>query len=139
MDEQSTNENQPKVRRARDGGAEEPRPSVTQTGSTGEAENSQVGEEVSLVSRQVEGVLRWPFQATQHVAEEWTHFFGRALERNARAAADLRSCTSVASLLRWQWDLVQSNSKDWLETSFAVFGAFCAEGSHAKPATETGA
>ncbi len=144
MDEQSPNGRQPKVKRTGSGSAEEPRPSVRQAGSTGEAENvseklSQVGEEVSLATnRQVESVLRWPFQTTQHVAEEWTHFFGRALERNSRAAADLRSCTSVASLLRWQWDLVQSNGKDWLETSFAVFGVFCAEGS-AKAATETGA
>jgi hypothetical protein len=85
----------------------------------------------------VVGVLKWPFQATQHMAEEWTHFFGRAVERNSRAAGDLRACDSVASVLRCHWDLVQSNVEDWLETSFALFGAFCPRGSHAKAATET--
>jgi hypothetical protein len=39
--------------------------------------------------------------------------------------------------MRCHWDVVQSSFEDWLETSFAVFGAFYAKGSHARAATET--
>lgn len=98
---------------------------------------SRAGEEPSRATDRGQSGLRWPSQATQHVTEEWVHFFGRALERNSRAAADLRSCNSVASLLHWHWDLVQINVEDWLETSFAVFDASCPKGSHTKAATET--
>jgi hypothetical protein len=132
MNEQSRNENQPKVRRAADGGAEEPRPSVTRAESSGRAEQ-ETPEKPSSASREarpttdkgiceVESMLLWPFQATQRALDEWTRFFGRAMERNLRAAADLRACHSVAGVLRCERDLVQSNAEDWLQTSFAVFG-----------------
>jgi hypothetical protein len=136
MDEQRPNERQHKVRRAGDGDAEESRSGMTRAESTGQAQQeapenvseklARPGEEASPATdkgiRQVESVLLWPFQATQRALDEWTHFFGRALERNSRAAADLRTCHSVAGVLRWQRDLVQSNAEDWLQTSFAVFG-----------------
>lgn len=151
MDEQSPNESQPKVRRGRSGGAEESRPSVMSAESTGQAEQEapenvsetllRVGEEVSPEPDkgvcQPESVLRWPFQATLRALDEWTHFFGRAVERNARAAGDLRACHSVASVLQWQRDLAQSNAEDWLQTSFAVFGVLVQRGPYAKAASET--
>jgi hypothetical protein len=146
MDEQSQNESQPKVRRAKSGGAEEPQPGVTRAGSTGESEQetpenvseklSQAGEEVSPPTNKencrVESVLPWPFQATQHALNEWTRFFGRTLERNSRAASDLSASPSAANALRWQRDLVQSNVEDWLETSFAVFAASVRKTPHAR-------
>jgi hypothetical protein len=140
MDEQSLNEHQPKVRRAgRSDGTEEPRPSVTRAESTGQAEQKapenfsekllSVSEEASRATSkgiiQVESMLQWPLQATQRTLGEWTHFFGRTLERNARAAGDLRACRSVASVLRWQRDLVQGNVEDWLQTSFASWAFLC--------------
>jgi hypothetical protein len=66
-------------------------------------------------------MLPWPFQATQHALEEWTHFIGRASERNSRAADGLSECHSITSLMQWQGDLIQSNFEDWLQTSFSVF------------------
>lgn len=141
MNEQSPDQRRPKVRRAETYDVEELRAGPTHTGGTDQAQqevseklSSHTGEEPSLATDRGQSGLRWPPQATQHVTEEWVHFFGRALERNSRAAADLRSCNSVASLLHWHWDLVQINVEDWLETSFAVFGASC---SHTKAATET--
>jgi hypothetical protein len=136
MDEQSPNESQPKVRRAKNNGTAEPQPSVTgaESAHQGEApENvseklSHAGEASEEVSRatnkeicQAESVLPWPFQATEHALEEWTHFIGRAAERNFRATDDLSECDSIASLLQWQGDLIQSNFEDWLKTSFSVF------------------
>jgi hypothetical protein len=82
-------------------------------------------------------MLQWPLQATQRTLGEWTHFFGRTVERNARAAGDLRACRSVASVLRWQRELVQGNVEDWLQTSFAVLGVLVPKVAHAKAATET--
>lgn len=136
MDEQRPNERQHRVRRAGNGGAEEPQSGMTRAESTGQAQQeapenvseklARPGEEASPATdkriRQVESVLPWPFQATQRALDEWTHFFGRALERNSRAAAELRTCHSVAGVLRCQRDLVQSNAEDWLQTSFAVLG-----------------
>jgi hypothetical protein len=134
MDEQTQNESQPKVRRAKNGGAEEPPPSEMPPGSPDQAKQealgnfakpSQAGEWASRATnkkiRQAESVLAWPFQTTQHALEEWTHFFGRATERNSRAVDDLSACDSITSLLQWQGDLVQSNFEDWLQTSFSVF------------------
>ena len=132
MDEQSPNESQPKIRRAKNDGAEEPQPSVTPPGSPDQATQealgnlgkpSQAGEEASRAEeiRQAESVLPWPFQATQHALEEWTHFFGRATERNFRATDDLSECHSITSLLQWQRDLIRGNAEDWLQTSFSVF------------------
>jgi hypothetical protein len=87
---------------------------------------SRAGEEASPAADngvlQVESGLPWPFQTTQHALDEWTHFFGRTVERNARAADGLRACCSVAGVLQWQRDLVQSSVEDWLQTSFAAFG-----------------
>jgi hypothetical protein len=152
MDQQSLNEHQPKVRRAgRSDGTEEPRPNGTRPEITGQTEQEapenvsekllRVGDEVSPEPNkgvcQLESVLRWPSQATQRVLEEWTHFFGRAVERNARAAGDLRACRSVASVLRWERELLQSNTGDWLQTSFAVLGVLVPKVAHAKAATET--
>jgi hypothetical protein len=153
MDEQTLNEHQPKVRRAgRSDGTEESQPSVTRAESTGQAKQEapenvsekllRVGEEVSRATNeegvcQLESVLQRPFQATQRVLEEWTHFFGRTVERNARATGDLRACRSVAGVLRWQRDLVQSNVEDWLQTSFAVLGVLVPKVPHAKAATAT--
>jgi hypothetical protein len=136
MNEQSPNENQHKVRHAGSGSAEQPRPSATRAGSSGQAEQeapegvseklSRAGEEASRAIdegvRQVASVLPGPFRASQRALDEWTHFFGRAVERNARAAGDLMACHSVPSVLRWQRELVQSNAEDWLQTSFAAFG-----------------
>ena len=86
---------------------------------------SQAGEEASTATdkdiRQAESVLPWPFKATQHALEEWTHFFGRATERNFRATDDLSECHSITGLLQWQGNLIQSNVEDWLQTSFSVF------------------
>jgi hypothetical protein len=132
MNEQSQNESQPKVRRAKNGGAEEIPPSEMPPGSPDQAKQEalgnfakpwQAGEEASRAKeiRQAESVLPWPFQATQHALEEWAHFFGRATERNFRATDDLSECHSIASLLQWQGDLIQSNFEDWLQTSFSVF------------------
>jgi hypothetical protein len=42
-------------------------------------------------------------------------------------------------MLRWQRDLVQSNVEDWLETSFAVFGASVRKVPHAQAASKTAA
>jgi hypothetical protein len=141
MDEQSPNESQPKVRRAGSGGAEEPRSSATRAGPTGQAEQEAPENASEKLLRagesQVESVLQRPFQAIQHALEEWTHFFGRAVERNSRAAGDLRTCYSVASMVRWQSDLLQSNAEDWLQTSFAVFGVFVRKVPHAQAASET--
>jgi hypothetical protein len=153
MDEQSPHESQPKVRRAKSGGAEEFQPSATLAENTDQAEQEKVsekflhageaGEEVGRATSkdicQVESVLPWPFQATQHALDEWTHFFGRAVERNSRAAGDLWTYPSVANMLRWQRDLVQSNAEDWLETSFAVFGASVRKVPHAHAASKTAA
>jgi hypothetical protein len=60
MDEQNSNERQPKVRRAGDGRAEEPRPGMTRAESTGQAEQeapekvseklSRAGEEASAAT-----------------------------------------------------------------------------------------
>jgi hypothetical protein len=143
MDEQIPNESQPKVRRAGSGGAEEPRPNATHAGRTGQAEQ-EAPENVSETllragESQVESVPQGPFQATQHALEEWTHFFRRAVERNSRAAGDLRTCHSVASVLQWQRDLVQGNFEDWLQTSFAVFGVFVRKIPHAQAASKTAA
>jgi hypothetical protein len=147
MNEQSPDQRRPKVRRAGIYDVEELRAGPTHTGGTDQAQQeasesvsekfSRTGEEPSRATDRGQSGLPWPFQATQHVTEEWVHFFGRALERNSRAAADLRSCNSVASLLHRHWDLVQINVEDWLETSFAVFGASCPKSSHTKAATET--
>jgi hypothetical protein len=153
MHEQSPNESQPKVRRAKNDGAAEPQPSVTDAESAHPWEApenvseklSHAGEASAEVSRatneensHVESALPWPFQATQHALDEWTHFIGRAAERNSRAADNLSACDSIASLLQWQRDLVQINVEDWLQTSFAVF-AFPWVRSHAKAASETAA
>jgi hypothetical protein len=132
MDEQSQNESQPKIRRAKNGGAEEPQPNemppespdhATQEALGNFGKPSQAGEEASRAEeiRQAESVLPWPFQATQHALEEWTHFFGRATERNFRATDDLSECDSITSLLQWQGDLIRGNAEDWLQTSFSVF------------------
>jgi hypothetical protein len=147
MNEQSPDRRRPKVRRAGTYDVEELPAGPTHTGGTDQAQQevsesvseklSRAGEEPSRATDRGQSGLRWPPQATQHVTEEWVHFFGRALERNSRAAADLRSCNSVASLLQRHWDLVPINVEDWLETSFAVFGASCPKGSHTKAATET--
>ena len=152
MDEQSPNERQPKVRRPGSGSTEEPRPSVTRAESTGQAEQEapeNVSESEKLLRageeapdqgvRQLESVLQWPFQATRHALDEWTHFFGRAVERNSRAAGDLMACHSIASVLQWQRDLLQSNAEDWLQTSFAVSGVPVRKVSHAEAASETAA
>jgi hypothetical protein len=153
MDEQSPHESQPKVRRAKNDGAQEPQPSVTRAGSTKQPAQETIsekplhageaGEEVSRATNkdicQVASVFPWPFQATQHALDEWTHFFGRAVERNSRAAGDLWTYPSVANMLRWQRDLVQSNVEDWLETSFAVFGASVRKVPHAHAASKTAA
>jgi hypothetical protein len=135
MDEQSQNESQPKIRRAKNGGAEEPQTSEMPPESPDQAKQealgnfakpSQAGEEASRATnkeiRLAETVLAWPFEATQHALQEWMHFFGRATERNFRAANDLSECHSITSLLLWQGDLIQSNFEDWLQTSFSVFG-----------------
>jgi hypothetical protein len=152
MDEQSPHESQPKIRRAKSGGAEEPQPSVTGAESAHQREASEnvsekplhaceADEEVSRSTNkeicQVESVLPWPFQATQHALDEWTHFFGRAVQRNSRAAGDLSACPSVTNVLRWHRDLVQSNVEDWLQTSFSVFGVAVRKVPHAKAASET--
>ena len=134
MDEQSPNETQPKARRTKSYDAEQPQPSVTGAESAHQSEGpenvsekfSHAGEQVSRATNteisNVENALPWPFQATQHALEEWTHFFGRATERNFRATDDLSECHSITSLLQWQGDLIQSNFEDWLQTSFSVFG-----------------
>jgi hypothetical protein len=131
MDEQSQNEGQPKIRRAKNGGAEEPQTSEMPPESPDQAKQealgnfakpSQAGEEASRATRLAETVLAWPFEATQHALQEWMHFFGRATERNFRTANDLSECHSITSLLLWQGDLIQSNFEDWLQTSFSVFG-----------------
>src|SRR5512132_2206976 len=92
MDEQSPNESQLKARRAGGGGAEEPRPSAPRAGRTGQAEQEapeSVSEKLLRAGEsQVESVPQGPFQATQHALDEWTHFFGRAVQRNSRAAGD---------------------------------------------------
>jgi hypothetical protein len=154
MNEQSPDQRRPKVRRAGIDDVEKLRAGPIHTGGTDQTQQeasqaqqeafesvaeklSRTGEEPSRATDRGQSGLRWPFQATQHVTEEWVHFFGRALERNSRAAADLRSCSSVASLLHRHWDLVQINVEDWLQTSFAVFGASCSKSSHTKAATET--
>jgi hypothetical protein len=128
MDEQGPHESRPKVRRAGSGGAEEPRPSATRAGHTGQAEQEapeNVSEKLLRAGEsQVETVPQGPFQATQHALEEWTRFFERALERNSRAAGDLRTCYSVASMLRWQSALVRSNVEDWLQTLVFLCGRF---------------
>jgi hypothetical protein len=152
MDEQSLNEIQPKVRRAgKSGVAEEPRPNVTRGESAGPAEHEalenasekilRAGEEASPATgkgvRQVENGLPWPFRTTRHALEQWTHFLGRAVERNARAADGLKDCCSVAGALQWQKDLVQSSVEDWLQTSFAAFGVSVRKGAQVKAASET--
>lgn len=141
MDEQSSNESQPKVRRAGSGGAEEPRPSATRAGHTGQAEQEAPENASEKLLRagesQVESVPEGPFQAIQHALDEWTYFFGRAVQRNSRAAGDLSACPSVANVLRWQRDLVQNNVEDWLQTSFSVFGVAVRKVPHAKAASET--
>jgi hypothetical protein len=140
MDEQIP-ESQPKVRRA-GSGAEEPRHNATHAGRTGQAEQEapeNVSETLCAGESQVGSVPQGPFQATQHALEEWTHFFGRAVERNSRAAGGLRGCHSVASVLQWQEDLVQGNFEDWLQTSFAVFGVFVPKVPHVQAASETAA
>jgi hypothetical protein len=145
MDEQNPNESQPKVRRAKNDAAAEPRPSVTGAESAhmwdapenvsedllyaGEDVSRETNKEIS----QVESALLWPFQTTQHALDEWTHFIGRATQRNSRAAEDLSACDSITSLLQWQRDLVQSNVEDWLQTSFSVFGILCGSVSHTEP------
>jgi hypothetical protein len=143
MDEQSPNESQPKVRRAGSGGAEEPRPSAPRAGHTGQAEQEAPENASEKLLRagesQVGSVPQGPFQATQHALEEWTHFFRRAVERNSRAAGDLRTCHSVASVLQWQRNLVQGNFEDWLQTSFAVFGVSVRKVPHAQAASKTAA
>ncbi len=81
MDEQSQNESQPKIRRAKNDGAEEPQPNEMPSGSPDQATQealgnfgkpSQAGEEASRAEeiRQAESPLPWPFQATQHALEE---------------------------------------------------------------------
>jgi hypothetical protein len=148
MDEQSPNERQPKVRRAGNSGAEEPRLrrqcALLEAGAARadvSEKRSRAGEEASPATdsgvRQVESVLPWPFQATYRALDEWTHFSGRAVDRNARAAGDLRACRSVASVLRWQRELVQGNVEDWLQTSFAVFGVCVQRVPHTQAASET--
>jgi hypothetical protein len=150
MDEQSPNERQPKARRAGNSGAEEPRLrrqcALLEAGAARadvSEKRSRAGEEASPATdsgvRQVESVLPWPFQATYRALDEWTHFFGRAVERNARAAGDLTACHSVASALRWQRDLLQSNAEDWLQTSFAAFGVDVRSAAHAEAASKTAA
>jgi hypothetical protein len=151
MHEQNPNERQPKVRRP-GSGAEEPRSGVTRAESNGQSEQapenvseklSRAGEEASGATdegvRQAASVLPGPFRASQRALDEWTHFFGRAVERNARAAGGLMACHSVPSVLRWQRELVQSNAEDWLETSFAVFGVSVRKVAHAKADSETAA
>jgi len=151
MNEQSPDRRRPKVRRAGTSDVEELPAGPTHTGGADQAQQeasesvsesvseklSRADEEPSPATDRGQSEIRWPFQATQHVTEEWVHFFGRALERNSRAAADLRSCNSVAGLLHRHWDLVQINVEDWLETSFAVFDASCPKSPHTKAATET--
>jgi hypothetical protein len=78
----------------------------------------------------VDSGLPWPFQASRRALDEWTHFYGRAVERNARAADDLRACCSVAGVVQWQKDLVQSSVEDWLQTSFAAFGVSVRKSAH---------
>ena len=126
MDEQSPNESQPKIRRAKSYGAEQPQPPHSEGPENVSEKFSPAGEQVSRATDKeisnVENALPWPIQATQHALEEWTHFFGRATERNFRATDDLSECHSITSLLQWQGDLIQSNLEDWLQTSFSVFG-----------------
>jgi hypothetical protein len=142
MNEQSPNESQPKVRRA-GSGAEEHRPSTPRAGRTSQAEQEapeNASEKLLRASEsQVESVLQGPFRATKHALEEWTHFFGRVVERNSHAAGDLRTRHSVASVLQWQRDLAQDTFEDWLQTSFAVFGVFVRKIPHAEAASETAA
>jgi hypothetical protein len=152
MDEQNLNEHQPKVRRAgRSDGTEEPRRNGTRPEITGQAEQEalenvsekplRAGDEVSWTTSkgiiQVESMLQRPLQATQRTLGEWTHFFRRTVERNARATGDLRACRSVADVLRWQRELLQSNVEDWLQTSFAVLGVLVPKVAHAKAASES--
>jgi hypothetical protein len=153
MNQQSPNESQPKVSAGRSGDVEEPRSGVTRAGRSGQTEQdapegvseklSRAGEEASRATdegvRQVASVLPGPFRASQRALHEWTHFFGRAVERNARAADDLMACHSVPSVLRWQRELVQSNAEDWLETSFAAFGISVRKVAHAEADSETAA
>ena len=133
MDEQNPNESQLKARRTKSYDAEQPQPSVTGAESVHQSEGpenvsekfSHAGEQVSRATNKeisnVENALPWPFQATQHALEEWTHFFGRATERNFRATDDLSECHSITTLLQCQGDLIHNNVADWLQTSFSVY------------------
>jgi hypothetical protein len=94
--------------------------------AAGEAVSRETNTEIS----QVGGALPWPFRATQHALEEWTHFIGRATERNSRAADELSECDSIASLLQWQRALIQRNAEDWLQTSFRSLARLCGSFSH---------
>jgi hypothetical protein len=146
MNEQSQNESQPKVRRAKNDGAQEPQPSVTGAENAHKWEASEnvsekfldAGEDESREIGQVGSALPWPFQATEHALSEWTHFFGRATERNSRAVDDLSACDSITSLLQWQSDLIQSNVEDWLQTSFRSWAFLGGSFSHIT-ASETAA
>ena len=133
MDEQNPNETQPKARRTKSYDAEQPQPSEMGAESAHHSEGpenvsakfSHAGEQVSRATNKeisnVEDALPWPFQATQHALEEWTHFFGRATERNFRATDDLSECHSITTLLQCQGDLIHNNVADWLQTSFSVY------------------
>jgi hypothetical protein len=149
MDEQNPNETQPKARRTKSYDAEQPQPSVMGAETEGHENVSEkfshageAGEQVSRATNKeisnVENALPWPFQATQHALDEWTHFFGRATQRNFRATDDLSECHSITSLLQWQGDLIQSNFEDWLQTSFRSLAFLYGSFSHI-PASETAA
>jgi hypothetical protein len=146
MDEQNPNESQPKARHTKSYGAEQPQPSVTgaereapeNVSETLLAAGEAVSRETNTEMSQVGGTLPWPFQATEHALDEWTQFFARATERSSRAAEHLSECDSIASLLQWQSDLIQSNAEDWLQTSFRSLAFLCGSFSHI-PASETAA
>jgi hypothetical protein len=129
MNEQSPNESQPKVRRAKNDGAQEPQPSATGAENAHQWEASE-SRETNKESDLVGSALPWPFQATEHALSEWAHFFARATERNSRAVEDLSACDSITSLLQWQSDLIQSNVEDWLQTSFRSLAFPCGRFSH---------
>ena len=134
MDEQSLNDSQPKVRRAKSGWAEEPQPSETPPESPDQLAHEALENAPGILTGRRRGehgdrqrhspsgkCAPLAFKATQHALEEWTHFFGRATERNFRATDDLSECHSITGLLQWQGNLIQSNVEDWLQTSFSVF------------------
>ena len=141
MDEQSQNESQPKVRRAKNDGAQETQPEWEAPENVSEKflhAGEDVSREINKEIGQVGSAFPGPFQATEHALSEWTHFFGRTTERNSRALDDLSACDSITSLLQWQSNLIQSNIEDWLQTSFRSWSFLCGSFFHIT-ASETAA